>query len=114
MNRAEPWGIDPDLFLDPATGKTYLTLMSIKSEAEPYWGIHQCEVNLENGRCTSDFNLIFSGTLPNTLSARPEGPHIYKIGAWYYLLIAEGKSIDVGMHYLPSSIILECICRMHR
>jgi len=39
--------------------------------------------------------LIWTGTLENNSTARPEGPHLYKVNGTYYLLIAEGKILSI-------------------
>jgi len=76
-------GIDPDLFFDE-NGKVYVTGTN-RYMVEPE-GIYQAELDIETGRLVSDRILIWHGTG----GACPEGPHIYKIGDWYYLMIAEG------------------------
>lgn len=56
-------------------------------------GIWQSKVDLITGNSLTPAEHIFSGTLPNNSSARPEGPHIYLVNGTYYLLIAEGGFI---------------------
>ncbi|KAL4883040.1 glycosyl hydrolase [Aspergillus karnatakaensis] len=92
---ADPWGIDPDLFTDPATNKTYLTLMAPNNNIDRLWGISQCEVDLHTGSCLSPYRSIWNGTLPQTPSSRPEGPKLLKRGKYYYLLIAEGGTDEL-------------------
>lgn len=87
---AEPYGIDPHLYKDPATGKAYLSLMGLNNRFDAVWGISQCQVNLQTGKCLGPYRNIWNGTLPVTASTRPEGPKIFKKDAYYYLLIAEG------------------------
>ncbi|KAK1625323.1 beta-xylosidase [Colletotrichum phormii] len=87
---AEPYGIDPDLFHDPATGKSYLNLMGPNNNYDRLWGITQCEIDLATGKCIGPYRNIWNGTLPQLPSARPEGPKMFKRGEWYYLLLAEG------------------------
>lgn len=67
--------IDPDLFFDDASGKTYLTSA----------GIVQQEIDLETGNVTEPVS-IWNGTGGSS----PEGPHLYRKDGWYYLMIAEG------------------------
>jgi beta-xylosidase len=86
----DPWGIDPELFQDPATKKVYLNIMAPNNNVDRLWGISQCQVNLDSGRCIGQYRSIWNGTLPHTSDARPEGPKMFKRGRWYYLLIAEG------------------------
>ncbi|KAH7156014.1 glycosyl hydrolase [Dactylonectria macrodidyma] len=87
---AEPWGIDPELFQDPKTKKTYLNLMAPNNNIDRVWGISQCEVSLSSGQCTGPYVSLWNGTLPSNSTARPEGPKMYYKDSWYYLLIAEG------------------------
>ncbi len=72
-------GIDPDLFWD-ADGTCYL------SWTRPPGGIQQARVDPVAGTLLSDPVLLWNGTGMKA----PEGPHVYRIGDWYYLLIAEG------------------------
>ncbi|KAI5847412.1 beta-xylosidase [Morchella snyderi] len=90
----EPWGIDPDLFVDPVTNKTYLTHQGINNNVDRIWGIYQLTIDLDTGASTSDVQLIYNGTLPNNSSSRPEGPHLYYKDEYYYLLTAEGGTDD--------------------
>lgn len=72
-------GIDPSLFFDD-DGKVYLT-----STGEPS-GIYQAEFDLKTGKPLSEKRLIWKG-----MGGRyPEGPHLYKVGSTYYLMISEG------------------------
>ncbi|KLO94696.1 putative xylan 1,4-beta-xylosidase [Fusarium fujikuroi] len=87
---AEPWGIDPELFQDPVTKKTYLNLMAPNNNKDRLWGISQCEVSLASGNCVGPYVSLWNGTLPHSSTARPEGPKMYYKDEWYYLLIAEG------------------------
>lgn len=70
-------GIDPSLLFDD-DGKVY------------YVGAHEeiflAEMDVTNGRLLSKRTPIWGGTGGNN----PEGPHLYKINGYYYLLIAEG------------------------
>jgi beta-xylosidase len=90
---AEPWGIDPELFQDPVTKKTYLNLMAPNNNKDRLWGIAQCEVSLTSGNCVGPYVSLWNGTLPHNSTARPEGPKMYYKDGWYYLLIAEGKYV---------------------
>jgi xylan 1,4-beta-xylosidase len=75
-------GIDPTLFFD-ADGKVYLTS---NDNAEGKTGIALSEIDIETGKLLSPIKHIWGGTG----GRYPEAPHIYKIGDWYYLMIAEG------------------------
>lgn len=54
-------------------------------------GIYQNKIDINTGNSLTPAELIFTGTLPDNSSARPEGPHVYHINSTYYLLIAEGN-----------------------
>jgi len=71
-------GIDPDLFFDE-DGTVYIT-----SSANQ--GICQSRIDLESGRRLSEPVPLWHGTG----GQYPEAPHLYRIGEWYYLMIAEG------------------------
>jgi xylan 1,4-beta-xylosidase len=75
-------GIDPTLFFD-ADGKVYLTS---NDNAEGKTGIALSEIDIETGKLISPIRHIWGGTG----GRYPEAPHIYKIGDFYYLMIAEG------------------------
>lgn len=75
-------GIDPDLAWDD-DGRCFVTYCS-SDPALP--GIAQATVDLDTAALTSEPRVIWSGTGMQ----HPEGPHLYRRGAWWYLLIAEG------------------------
>lgn len=77
-------GIDPSLLFDE-DGKVYLTGTQDIFSGEPM-GIYQAEIEIETGMLLSERRLIWEGTG----GAHPEGPHLYKINGYYYLMIAEG------------------------
>jgi len=81
----EGWGgIDPSLFFNE-DGRVYITGTSAFGSGEPV-GIYQAELDIESGQLLTERRLIWKGTGGSS----PEGPHLYKINGWYYLLIAEG------------------------
>ncbi|AIQ52108.1 glycoside hydrolase family 43 protein [Paenibacillus sp. FSL R7-0331] len=91
-NPAGPWsdpvfldwpGIDPSLFFDE-DGSVYITGTNALSSQEA--GIYQAELDIETGKLNSQRQLIWTGTGGKA----PEGPHLYRINGYYYLLIAEG------------------------
>jgi xylan 1,4-beta-xylosidase len=103
-NPAGPWsdpialpevgGIDPDIFFDD-DGRVYIT-HNDEPEGQPLYQGHraiwQWEFDLASKKIVkySRRLLINGGT---DISKKPvwvEGPHIYKINGWYYLLAAEG------------------------
>ncbi|KAF7595676.1 hypothetical protein BBP40_005120 [Aspergillus hancockii] len=92
---AEPWGIDPSLFQDPVSGSVYLNLMASDSKEHGVWGIYQCRINLETGKCVDEYRSLWNGTLEHNANARPEGPKMFMRDGWYYLLIAEGGTDDL-------------------
>lgn len=73
-------GIDPDLAWDQ-DGNCVVTFASLELQ-----GIGQALVNPSTGEITSKPELVWRGTGGKF----PEGPHLYQIGDWWYLLIAEG------------------------
>lgn len=75
-------GIDPDLFWD-ADGTCYLTWAGGWDGGLP---IMQVALDPATGELLGEPRGISSGTG----LANPEGPHIYRRGDWYYLLLAEG------------------------
>ena len=90
-NPAGPWsepvwikgvqGIDPSLFFDD-DGKVYLT----HQDGGERGGISQVEIDVATGQPKGEHKRIWNGTG----GIWPEGPHLYKINGWYYLLHAEG------------------------
>jgi alpha-N-arabinofuranosidase len=77
----EQTGIDPSLFFDD-DGKVFFTT----TLPGVYGGIQQSEIDIQTGACIVAPRLLWKGTG----GAWPEGPHMYKINGYYYLLLAEG------------------------
>ncbi|MFG6489786.1 glycoside hydrolase family 43 protein [Roseateles sp. BYS78W] len=77
-------GIDPSLFED-ADGRVYISGNGGFLGDEPA-GIYQAEIDLATGALKSPRRLVW----PGTGGKAPEGPHLYRRGGFYYLLIAEG------------------------
>lgn len=85
-NPAGPWsepiyldqaGIDPSFLFED--GKCYFV-------SNPGGQITLCEIDPATGEQLTPSRPIWNG-----MGGRfPEGPHIYRIGKWYYLLISEG------------------------
>lgn len=67
-------GIDPSLLFD--AGKVYLTTSENR----------QSEIDLRTGQRLSDVRVLWHGTGGGFL----EGPHLYRIEDWYFLIAAEG------------------------
>jgi xylan 1,4-beta-xylosidase len=108
-NPAGPWsdpielpevgGIDPDIFFDD-DGRVYITHNEAPIGEPLYQGhraIWQWEFDLKTQKIIKDSGKIIvnGGT---DIAKKPvwiEGPHIYKINGWYYLICAEGgTSLD--------------------
>lgn len=85
----EPGGIDPSLCFDE--DHVYLT----GTEG----GIYQCEIDIKSGKRLTETRHIWSGTG----GRYPEGPHLYHIGMYYYLMIAEGGTEYGHMETLARS-----------
>ena len=75
-------GIDPSLFFAD-DGKVYLTTGGSPNCPAR---ICQSEIDIKTGKLLSDIKPLWSGTGGSS----PEGPHLYKINGYYYLMIAEG------------------------
>ncbi|RYY76834.1 MAG: glycoside hydrolase family 43 protein [Gammaproteobacteria bacterium] len=92
-------GIDPDIFFDD-DGRVYITHNDAPIGEPLYSGhraIWQWEFDLKAKKIIKDSGrLIVNGGAD--IKQKPvwiEGPHIYKINGWYYLLCAEGgTSLD--------------------
>ncbi|MGH8954584.1 MAG: glycoside hydrolase family 43 protein [Microbacterium sp.] len=75
-------GIDPDLAWDE-DGTAHLSWRSFHPELD---GIASVPVDPETGAPLGEPRLLWAGTgLPHI-----EAPHLYRIGEWWYLLVAEG------------------------
>ncbi|HEU5354529.1 MAG TPA: glycoside hydrolase family 43 protein [Actinocrinis sp.] len=69
-------GIDPDLAWDES-GVCWCTVA----------GVGQVRLDLETGKVEGEARRLWSGT---AAAKAPEAPHLYRIGDWWYLMIAEG------------------------
>lgn len=114
-NPAGPWsnptylkevnGIDPSLFFDETTDKAYIIYNSDPPENKTLWDGHRSirmyEFDYRNLKVTGGEKLLVNGGVDT--SKKPvwiEGPHIYHINGWYYLMCAEG-----GTGYNHSEVI---------
>lgn len=77
-------GIDPDIAWD-GDGNCYLTWVGF-GPGENESGIVQARLDPDAGRLLESPRKVWQGTD----LAYPEGPHLYKAGGWWYLLLAEG------------------------
>lgn len=82
MDNHVPDGVDPSLFFD-SDGKCYFSCVAWDHIGQ---GIGQAEIDLKTCRLLSPLNIVWHGTG----GTFPEGPHTYRIGEYYYLMIAEG------------------------
>lgn len=83
-------GIDPSLFFDD-DGKCYYCGTRPNPEGVRYngdWEIWVQELNLTTMKLVGESMAIWKGAVKGCIW--PEGPHIYKIDGYYYLLHAEG------------------------
>lgn len=87
--RVDIGGIDPSMeFID---GKVYYT--TYQGERSSRQGISQVEIDIETGELLSDIDFIWEGTGGKAI----EAPHLYKIGEYYYLIVAEGGTMFTHM-----------------
>lgn len=75
-------GIDPSLLFDG--DKTYFCCNTLGEAGRQ--GIVLCEINPDTGEMLTQPVLISHGGG----GRYPEAPHLYRIGDWYYLMLAEG------------------------
>ncbi|GLW73796.1 glycoside hydrolase 43 family protein [Kitasatospora phosalacinea] len=92
-------GIDPDLAWDE-DGTCWITVA----------GVSQQPVDLATGRSLGPSRPLWSGTVD---AQAPEAPHLYRIGEWWYLLIAEGgtergHSVAIARGRTPSGPFEPC------
>ncbi|MBQ8878919.1 MAG: glycoside hydrolase family 43 protein [Lachnospiraceae bacterium] len=76
-------GIDPSLLFDD-DGKVYFTSNGPDENGKAC--ILQCEIDIKTGEKLTDSTPIWSGSGGRYI----ESPHLYHIGDWYYLMVAEG------------------------
>ena len=82
-------GIDPSLFFDD-DGKVYYTGTRTSKNPE-YMGDHEIwlrEIDLNKMKLVGEAHVLWKGALKN--ASFVEGPHLYKVNGFYYLLISEG------------------------
>lgn len=82
-------GIDPSLFFDD-DGKIYYVGQRENSEGPKYYGdceIWLRELDVTTGKLIGEDHILWRGSLKHTIWT--EGPHVYKVGEYYYVMIAE-------------------------
>jgi alpha-N-arabinofuranosidase len=79
--KVESPGIDPSLLFDG--DRVYYTGNGGDTETP---GIYGFEIDVATGGAIGPRTRLWGGTG----GAYPEGPHLYHIGAWYYLMVSEG------------------------
>jgi xylan 1,4-beta-xylosidase len=98
-------GIDPSLYFDEKTDKAWIVFNSDAPDNKPIYNGHRTirlrSFDYKNLKEGDDEKIVVNGG--TDLSKKPiwiEGPHIYKINEWYYLMCAEG-----GTAYDHSEVI---------
>ncbi|KAM0441271.1 hypothetical protein ACHAPT_000580 [Fusarium lateritium] len=87
------YGIDPSLFFEDDDRVYFQGCYTIDRTTQPSCTIKQFEIDVETGKQLSEEREIWGGHAKYDT----EGPHIYKIGKWYYLLVAEGGTFEHHM-----------------
>lgn len=86
-------GIDPSLFFDD-NGKAYVQGSFVTDYSkQPSCVIKQFEIDIQTGKPLTEQREIWGGHA----KIDSEGPHMYKRGTWYYLMIAEGGTFQHHM-----------------
>ncbi|MCR5503898.1 MAG: glycoside hydrolase family 43 protein [Lachnospiraceae bacterium] len=83
-------GIDPSLFFDD-DGKCYYIGTHGDPENERFWGdnaLYIAEVDLEKFEFKGEVHNVWKSAIRDIPWS--EGPHLYKVGEYYYILYAEG------------------------
>ena len=89
-------GIDPSFTFDE-DGKVYYTTNQSSPDGTP--GISMAEIDPATGKLLSPIRFIWTGSGGRA----PEAPHLYHIGRWYYLMIAEGGTQFTHMETIARS-----------
>lgn len=87
-------GIDPAFFFDD-NGKAYIVNNDDAPDGKPEYDGHRTvrlvEFDTKSEKCTGERRIILNkGSRPEEKPIWCEGPHIYKINGYYYLMTAEG------------------------
>lgn len=84
----DAFGIDPDIAWDDE-GTCYITMSGLGINDDGtivHLGITQVIIDPQTGAALTEPKSLWSGTG----GMFPEAPHLYRIGDWWYLMIAEG------------------------
>ena len=82
-------GWDPSLFFDDdGTAIVSRSGHTRDASGKIHEGVVQYEIDIKTGEKLSTPRVVWEGTG----SFGAEAPHLYKIGGWYYLMIAEGST----------------------
>ena len=90
-------GIDPSIYFED--GRAYYCTNEALTSPE---AISLEEIDVTTGRIIGQRKEIWSGTGAHFL----EAPHIYRIGGWYYLMVAEGGTFFTHMETIARSTSL--------
>lgn len=86
-------GIDPSFFFD-GKGMAYIVHkedVTGQPKQNDHRAIRICRFNVLTGNTYGeDEPMREKGCLPGELKDRDEGPHLYHVGNWYYMICAEG------------------------
>jgi len=83
-------GIDPTIFFEGEKAY-YLGTREKTPDISQYYGDNEIwlqELDLDKGELIGEKHVLWEGAMRGV--EWPEGPHLYKIGDYYYLMIAEG------------------------
>ncbi|KAK7034016.1 hypothetical protein VNI00_012447 [Paramarasmius palmivorus] len=101
-------GIDPDLFFDEQTGKTYLTTAQGSAAFgypdSGYFALWTTEIDLETGDSLVPSQFTHQSPLPLDAPRLTEGPHVFFHDGQYQLITADGGT-DIQhrvMHFRSS------------
>lgn len=90
-------GIDPSLYFDDEGKCYYLTTHCLPGRSRN--DIIMSQIDLKTGQRLTEMVPLWTGIG----ELAPEGPHLYKIGGWYYLMIAEGGTYGGHMENIARS-----------
>ncbi|KAI9162769.1 Non-reducing end alpha-L-arabinofuranosidase [Paramyrothecium foliicola] len=86
-------GIDTSLFFDDDDRVYVQGSWMLRRDKQPTCTIKQAEIEISTGALLSETREIW----PGWAKYDTEGPHIYKVGGYYYLMAAEGGTFEHHM-----------------